>query len=809
LEERFQYTSYKPDLASAVEHGQRALELCQAEDMLCPTVLSFYARIWNANVSHPSDITGRQVAENLCSTAISGYASEHPARAAAHHILGWIKFRLFEATGTPTYLEEAYDLQQIALKQLYPSQYHEKHRHLHRLSVYSRRRYIRFGNPLDLEDAMTFIAEATQLCPSRHVDRFALIHARIYVLRHAFDCSGGTRVENLDEALNLGRQALALPNACGQKRSYVLSIVAGILATQDPSPAHDHLEETVALSREAVACSSSDHMDYWMFLAGLAIALLRRFDDRGNLSDLEESIELYRGATDILAEGHPARTNVLSNLSETLGHRFYQTGDLDDLSAALELDRKAMKAIESSNAEQYYRVHIVTIRHLCDHYEVTGAEDDPEEAIMLSENLLQGTIPSAASRHAVMVYTLLSKALLLRGKYKSLLTDLNQAIQTITPLKRELLRSRIGPEGLRILSSCHLARFCQVKDVKDAIIARDLIDELLNSLVPGWQERYQCLLDAAILYMEIDTPYHSVPVALNRLEDALLYNYRDVRSRIQGAKNLLDIWEVQHKSIFAPASSTALRLLKIYASATALLPRIAFVVLHHHARLQSLAAGQSIALRGASHALNLSLPKQAIEILEQGRAIFWTNTLQLRSSFDTVPTGLREQLLSLAQQLGRASETLEPAQNVQLAEAAAARRRQQAEEFNSLVEQVRRLPTLERFLLHDEFSALAKAAENGPVVVLVSTTLGCHAIAIRSSGDAIGIPLEPISESWLVESGSVWRSAVNEARSIVRDDRKMVKATSSKTSRTSSTKEKTFSAVCGQMSWGPFSASWV
>jgi hypothetical protein len=185
--------------------------------------------------------------------------------------------------------------------------------------------------------------------------------------------------------------------------------------------------------------------------------------------------------------------------------------------------------------------------------------------------------------------------------------------------------------------------------------------------------------------------------------------------------------------------------------------------------------GQSIALDGASHALNISHPNRALEILEQGRVIFWNHTLRLRSPFDHVPDEFRDRLTYLARQLGKSSDLFHGNRDSRTIERESARRRQQSEEFNSLVDQVRRLPGMKRFLLHDEYATLARAGERGPVVVLVSSALACQAIILNSVNGAISIPLDSITESWLDESSIVWRTEVIKARSGIRDSRKMVK----------------------------------
>jgi hypothetical protein len=217
----------------------------------------------------------------------------------------------------------------------------------------------------------------------------------------------------------------------------------------------------------------------------------------------------------------------------------------------------------------------------------------------------------------------------------------------------------------------------------------------------------------------------------------------------------------------------------IYMSTISLLPRVAFFGLHLRSRLHSLAIGQSIALDGASHALNISLPKRALEILEQGRAIFWNHALRLRSPFEHVPDEFRDQLAYLARQLQKSSDILRDTHDALTIDREIARRRQQSEEFNSLVDRIRCLPGMERFLLHDEYATLAKAAARGPVVVLVSSTLACHAIIVKPTDEVISVPLNSITESWLDDSGGIWLTEAIKARSAVRDSRKMVKTAQS------------------------------
>jgi hypothetical protein len=234
--------------------------------------------------------------------------------------------------------------------------------------------------------------------------------------------------------------------------------------------------------------------------------------------------------------------------------------------------------------------------------------------------------------------------------------------------------------------------------------------------------------------------------------------------------------EMENHDIFTTTSSTSLKLLDLTEFAVSLLPRIAFFGIHLYSRLQSLKQGQTIAMIGASHALYLYLPEKALKIMEQGRAIFWTHTLRLRSPFDNVPKDLQDRLSSLALRLEKVADASENSTDQQFIDRQIAERRKDSDEFSLVVDQVRRIPKLERFMLPDEYSALKGVADQGPVVLLVSSALACHAIILKSSEDAVSVPLKAVTDKWLVESVSAWRSTAIEARSALRDGRKLVKS---------------------------------
>lgn len=86
-------------------------------------------------------------------------------------------------------------------------------------------------------------------------------------------------------------------------------------------------------------------------------------------------------------------------------------------------------------------------------------------------------------------------------------------------------------------------------------------------------------------------------------------------------------------SKFDGDSDLRLALLGVYTQTIDLLPRVAYFGLDIASRLRVWSNSDKLAADGAAHALNLHQPQVAIELLEQGRAVFWLQHLRLRTAF--------------------------------------------------------------------------------------------------------------------------------------------------------------------------------
>jgi hypothetical protein len=338
-----------------------------------------------------------------------------------------------------------------------------------------------------------------------------------------------------------------------------------------------------------------------------------------------------------------------------------------------------------------------------------------------------------------------AKAHLLHATSKNSSNNIDLTIEQLISNKEGLLQCIFGAESLCTLAGCYLVKFRQSLAIEYALCALDILNEVLDKVTTSHYKRFQSLIDAAELYMESSTPYQNIEIALEHFENALENTHRDVHSKICSAQFIISKLEIEQPDIFTTKSSVLLKLLNIIGSAVLLLPHIAFFGIYAYSHLQSLQTGQNIVLIGASHTLNLLMPQKALEILEMGQAIFWTHILCLRSPFDEIPKVLRGRLIWLAQRLEKVPDAFKDSTDQQYIEWEIAQRRKESNEFNLLIEQVHSLPGLEHFMLPDEYSIFVKAAEKGPIIVLVCSMLTCYAIVLKPSRKAVSIFLDSIT----------------------------------------------------------------
>jgi tetratricopeptide (TPR) repeat protein len=760
LTTRHRYEKDPSSFSEGVAYGREAIDISKAQNTFCPTISIIFAEVIRLYADEHGHNEHWTWVKNICHDVISNLPPGSYLRARASRILGYSLIRCWEpsAANGKQYIEEALHLSLQMLADIGTTHDSMLHECLSNHAALLHLQYQQLGDVQALNKARQYHGRALNICPSTHVARPVEL-SRLCMCQALRFMSFGN-LHDLDEALTIGRDALNNSFPDGIFQTYMVSHVAGILRLRfDKLSMDSDLDEAIELSRKALRIPTSI-ADRARWFNNRADCLVARFISHGAQDDLDEAIRIQREVLESTPKDYIYFRERMVCLVDPLILRYKDLGNVDDLNEAVKLLRTATGVRISFTDLNFFRLlaDALSIR-----FEALGIAEDIEEAITTSQHLLK-LAPEKNHYHLPAVFQL-ARAHLLRGKRYGILQDIDKSIQLLESVPRQdVVSSALAADCLLNLSSSYLARYNHTRERHDATGAKDVLLELLDVVSESRRDLFQCLLRIAQLHLQEGTPYRDTSSCLQYLAKSVTINQYDARSRLRYIVPVLRDLESFEEGIPPPDSPARVQLVDIYAAVVALLPHVAFFALDLSARFQYLAAGQSIATVGASHAIATGQPERALEILEQGRAVFWTHALRLRSQFDLVPDDIRQQLLGLSRQLERNSAVSTVSSDPSAMEKAAVRRRQQTEAFVSLVGRVRELPGLERFMLHDEMATLSRAADKGPVVVLVPSNAACHAIILRAEHKPISIALPLLTEIWVVRSSKCWRAAASETR---------------------------------------------
>ncbi|KAF8129538.1 CHAT domain-containing protein, partial [Boletus edulis] len=495
------------------------------------------------------------------------------------------------------------------------------------------------------------------------------------------------------------------------------------------------LQQAIGLLQKLVRSVSVWDYGHCVGLGNLGVALLARFQRLGELSDLEDAISTLRDAVVRTPHGHPVKSTCLNNLGLSFRARFQYLGELSDLEDAISTLRDAVLLTPDGRPDK----------------------------------------PGCLNNLGVSFIT--------RFKHLGELNDLEDAIST---LRDAVLLTPDGhpdkPIRLNNLGLSFIARFERLGELSDL---EDGISTLRDAVVltpHGHPHKPSCLNDLG----------HSFRARFNRLgelsdlEDAIsLYSHSaslpigpsSVRFRASR------IWILCARRICHPS------LLRAYSIAINLLPQLAWIGLSLTHRYAELKQAADVVREAAAVALDSGFPELAVKWLEQGRSIVWGELLQLRGSYEQLSSAHlvhAHRLRELSAALDDAGATREKSLSTFLEstddamhhptrtlQEDADRHRKLAIERDKLLQEIRRLPGFERFLLPKDFPQLRASAHSGSVVMLNAAETRCDALILLADVDhVIHVPLPGFDFQWAARLQNTLRALLGHARITRFDDRK-------------------------------------
>jgi tetratricopeptide (TPR) repeat protein len=593
------------------------------------------------------------------------------------------------------------------------------------------------------DGCIAMLREALHLCPPGHLLRDETLHDLARALLFiTFEQLGDQ--DALAESVVLNREALTLRPPGHPSRDKSLSNLASALRTRfDDCGDFDLLEEAVRMHRELVRLRPLEHPGRYSALTDLSGTLMISFEQQGSFETVTEAIALGREAVDLCPIDNPHRLTSLANLAESLRLRFIYQGFSVCLAEAMELYREVLHTMPEANPQRgkmmtnYGEILLLA-------FQEHGDSCLLSEAIVVLRQTLR-LLPEGVLFHEVALHCL-AGALLASSELSGDMSLLSEA----ATLHQEALKHRPAGNSRRIMSLDGLADlYCRIEPVCWNKV-HTLYCEALRICPQGYPVRAQLLSGIARCFLDAGSPFFDPEQGISHLSEAYADNLTHITRRLRTASTDMRNVEATYASVTrhmdeATRSRYDDLVLEIYSQIIGILPLAANFGIDHKARLRAVAGTDRIARNAASRAVLVGRVSVAIETLEEGRGVFWTQTLHLRTTaFDRVPKDDREELQRLLFLLDRAThgtETSEPSAAQRERELGS--RRHLNEQAQSLIAKIRGYPGLNRFLLPSSFNAVFASLPDGFVVIVNTSEVGHHALILhRSTGLATSLDLD-------------------------------------------------------------------
>ncbi|KAF8132991.1 TPR-like protein [Boletus edulis] len=685
LSTRYKKVGAMGDVDEAILLGREALELClqgHPHHSMSLNNLAVYLSTRYEQLGAMADLDEAIVLDR---EALELRPQGHPDRSISLINVALHLYTRYKQLGAMADLDEAIVLGREALE-LRPQGHPDRSMSLSNLGMYLLTRYEQLGAMADLDEAIVLGREALELRPQGHPHRPVSLDNCARHLYTRYKQLGA--MEDVDEAVLLGREALELHPQGHRGRSVSLNNLAEYLATRHQQfGAMADLDEAIVLDREALELRPQGHPDRSMSLINVALHLYTRYKQLGAMGDVDEAILLGREALELCLQGHPHRPMCLNNLGMYLSTRYDQLGAMADLDEAIVLGQEALELHPQGHPHHSTSLNNLGL-YLLARYDQLGGMANLDEAIVLGREALK-LHPRGHPDRSISLDNL---AMYLSTRYDQLgaMVDLDEAIDLGQDAVDLALPGRINrSSSLENLATALYTRFMQLRQPDDK--------KSLFSL-------YAQLVDAPQLMSSTDLSA--------------------ARAWIRVAE------EFQHPSTLL-AYETSLRLLIHHLAALPLLPQHLIILKERSA---------SLAVDAFSAFLRRGARVRAVELLEQGRSVFWSQLNRLRFPLDDVtasgPAGrlLADEFIHVASLIRIALDSPGADQHGRLCHLNL--------EMQRVIINIRELPGLSRFLLPSLFSELQRAASGGPVIIVNASQYSCDALVVLLDQDPVHTPLQ-------------------------------------------------------------------
>jgi tetratricopeptide (TPR) repeat protein len=603
-------------------------------------------------------------------------------------------------------------------------------------------RFDRLGNITDIDNAIGHLQAAIDVTPDSDPQKTEYLDSLGDTLFDRFRRLGNAA--DIDAAVAHKQAAVKLtpdghPHKHRQLNELGIYLVARFQRLGDSAD----IERAIVLQQTSVNLIPDSHPDKYEVLGNLGASFNARFGYFGNIVDVDRAIAHQQAANNLIPNGHPNKGCILNSLGNSLRSRFERFGKIADIDQAITQHHEAVKITPENHHEKFLPLSNLGTSLFCRFRGVKNLVD-LNDAIRYQ----QAALDAAPDDHYARARLLdeLGRSLLIRFRETGNIEDIESSI-SYTQAGVNLIPSN-HPDRPRFLGNLggslqtHFERVGSVESIDRAIV---LQNEAVRITTDGYPEKAINMLNLGNALEQRFLRFHHSEDA-----EAAICHFSAAAKYPMGAPKIRYTAVLSWIFLAGPLDHPSL--LAAYECALDLMQIVAWIGLSMEDRHKKLIQMSGLARDAAAFAISLDQYDKALEWLEQGRSIVWNQILQLRTPVDelrSVDSDLASRLLKVSRQLDHGVEHKRDGGPI---EEHGQRYRALANEWGSIIEQVRSLPNFEDFLRPPKVSRLLNAAHNGPVVVLSIAMRRCDALAlIPGLEEVVHIPLPNITWQRITE----------------------------------------------------------
>ncbi|KAF5320612.1 hypothetical protein D9611_013741 [Ephemerocybe angulata] len=760
LECRFQLTGDLSDIAEVISVQMRALELTRHGHADLPIWLNSLGRSLTRRfrkTGELSDITNAiSIQQRAVDLTPQGDANL-PGRFGSLALSLGLRFQW---TGELLDITRAISLQQRAVD-LAPQDHPQLLKLLSNLGSFLADRFGRTGELSDVTDAIDVLRRAVDPAPQGHPSLPAWLSNLGASLTHRFECTG--ELSDINEAIAVQQRAVDLaPKGHANLPSWLNNLGGSLNCRFERTGELSDITKAISMRQRAIDLIPQGHVSLPIYLNGLAGSLTRRFECTGELSEINQAISALQRAVAHTPEGHVHMPSHLTNLGNSFAIRFGHTAELSDLTEAISVQRRAVNL--APQGHRYLPGWLNNLGgSLQQRYFATRALSDITEAISAHQKAVDLT----PQGHPDLPGWLnnLGISLTWHSKRTNKISDISEVILVQRRAVDLAPQGHAGLAGwLNNLSDSLTRRFLETHelgDIAEAVSTQLRAVDLTPKGHPSLPVRLGGLASSLYCRSLFTCDNGDREESLRLFKAAALCTAGSPGTKLLAAKR----WAKELIQLCPQPSTEIVLAFDTALDSVGLIAGLERTVRGRYTQLENISG---LALEAAAAAFGIDRADKALEWLEQGRCLVWTQLNSLRTPLDDLRVhnkGLAKKIDAISRQLDNAGSSRgAPDIGMSLEEKISLEDEARVHlglvgQWNDVLRTARAIPGFQSFLMPSPCSALMQhLPESGPIVVINVHDRRCDALALLAGLDEpLHIPLPNFS----VEKSSKYRAVLD------------------------------------------------